>query len=152
MWVLVGTLPRTRATLLATFLGTVAGCVSGDPVGASGAAITAGRDHDSDPNDGALVRDEGMICSGSVDAPDAVLTAAHCFAHGRPDAVLLGPDPRAPLARVAIRAAILHPEHDGETLEHDLAVARLAHDVEIAPAALPSVDMGTEDLGSAARI
>jgi hypothetical protein len=72
-----------------------------------------------------LLRDGELVCSGSVVAPHAVLTAAHCLRDSRPLTV----DGHAVIARIAIST------FEPTTLAHDLAIVVVDPPFQLAPLA-----------------
>lgn len=82
-----------------------------------------------------------VLCSGTLIAPDAVLSAAHCFGSMRPGLAYevfvgasLGPDAHA----VPVLEVITDPRFDPQSRQNDLAVLWLAEPVEgIQPEPLP---------------
>jgi secreted trypsin-like serine protease len=139
-------------------------------VGQSAQAIRAGA---IDENDAAIVavntldvdcqRAGAPACTGTLIAPDVVLTAAHCVGEYPPESfgVLVGAlsDPgRGPLGSgldgsfFRVIGVRVHPLFDPATFAHDLALLRLA---EAAPAPpVPRLE-GTLDeaiVGSTARV
>ncbi len=82
-----------------------------------------------------------VLCSGSLIARDAVLSAAHCFDSMRPglayevflgDAV--GPDAEG----ISVLEVISHPEFDANTRQNDVAILWLARPAEgVSPEILP---------------
>lgn len=110
------------------------GCTA---VAAPARAITNGQPDDGDPEVGALLDENGeTFCTGTLVAPGAVLTAAHCLDHGPPSGVYFGPTPPALGQTVDVIGAQAHPDYDPTTHAHDLAVVRLAANPAIAAAKL----------------
>ena len=75
------------------------------------------------------------VCSGTLVAPDAVVTAAHCFLD-RPTLVVVAAGELADPQLVRARAIITHPEFavDGGAAVHDVAVIKLT-----SPLSLPTL-------------
>lgn len=97
-----------------------------------------------------------VLCSGTLIAADAVLSAAHCFDSMRPglgyevfvgDA--LGPDAQA----LTVLEVITHPDFDSETRQNDVAVLWLARPVDgVIPQNLPESDAAAPELGAAVTL
>lgn len=86
------------------------------------ALVIVGGLASADPAVVPLVRDDVLVCTGTVVAPHAVLTAAHCLTDPRPLTV----------AGHLVIARIVVPTFDAATLAHDLAIA-IVDPLAIAP-------------------
>lgn len=76
----------------------------------------------------ALVHGEVVTCSGTVIAPQLVLTAAHCLSDSElPDVAVDGTEHHAALA------AFIHPQFDAMTLDHDLALILVDPPLAVTP-------------------
>jgi hypothetical protein len=97
----------------------------------------------------ALAQSDALICTGTVIAPHAVLTAAHCVQDVRLPDIAIG-DTLATAVRHAAVAAFVHPDFNAETLDHDIAVLVVDPPLDVPPIAIAT----TLELaaGSAIRI
>jgi secreted trypsin-like serine protease len=90
----------------------------------------------------ALEEKSRFICTGSMVAPDRVLTAAHCVKGDKrkhlsvlAGSASIGPDRPA---RIKVRHAMVDPKYNGRKVSHDFAVLTLATTSGAAPIALPT--------------
>lgn len=120
-------------------------------------AIIGGAVDDTDEAVVALVErpvcsDEFTIaCSGTVVAPQIVLTAAHCVPPGAAREVHVG-SPVGAGRFVKSVDAIRHPSFDDATHAFDVAIVRLAEPVEVTPVPLPTAMLDASFVGASARV
>jgi secreted trypsin-like serine protease len=96
-----------------------------------------------------------IFCSGTLIAPDVVMSAAHCLQGETPKsvAVYVGNDPTIDLAAhvYLVSEVAVHPGYSSFSLQNDIALVRLAAPVtETIPVAHLSASeaLGTGDIGS----
>jgi len=77
------------------------------------------------------------LCTGTLIAPDAVLTAAHCAEQAGPgDLVFFGPSVFEVGDTVDVAEALVHPDYDPTTAYADVAVLRLDDESGVTPVIL----------------
>ncbi len=75
---------------------------------------------------------DALECTGTVIAPHAVLTAAHCVGGNNLPAVVVGDDLTTTTRRKVI-AVFVHPQFDSKTLDHDIAIVIVEPDIGPTP-------------------
>lgn len=77
----------------------------------------------------------GWCCSGTLVAPNVVVSAAHCVAGGCANRVFTGPDVGDLRAGqvIPVLTAVTHPDYGPPDFRHDLSVLILAQDASCAP-------------------
>jgi hypothetical protein len=99
---------------------------------AGASAPITGGSPSSDTAVVALGYDDVLVCSGTVIAPQAVLTAGHCVMDSSLPAVEVG-DALAGATQHPALAALVHPAFDPQTLDHDLAIVIVDPTLGVAP-------------------
>jgi hypothetical protein len=93
----------------------------------------------------------GWCCSGTLVAPNVVVTAAHCDAGGCRDRILIGDDVNDGSARtIGVRDAKSHPDYKPPQPTGDLCVLILEEDADVEPRGLAESEL-VED-GSSVRL
>jgi Trypsin len=142
-----------RATwrLAALAAGAAAAAACARDAGEARAAITQGAPDDGDRAVAALLAPDGVAyCTGTLVAPNVVLTAAHCVYVTGPGAVSF--DATAAPAGAAVPITWrAHPAFVPATLENDVGVVLLAAPAPVAPALLPAGNLDALD-GATVRV
>jgi len=91
----------------------------------------------------AVGSDTAWCCSGTLVAPNVVVTAGHCVAGGCASRVFVGQDVTEPNAGevIPVRSAVAHPEYRPPGPTHDLSVLILSEDSTSPPRAIADADM-----------
>jgi secreted trypsin-like serine protease len=116
--------------------------------------VVGGTDDSGDPAVVAFLAGGLTVCSGTLVAPEAVLTAGHC-AHALGDVpyrVALGSDATHPARTISVAEQVLHPRYTGEGQPYDFALLHLAEPVEdVAPLPLSTEPLTQADVGAPIR-
>ncbi len=104
----------------------------GARAGAGSPAPITGGSPSSDAAVVALGVGDVLVCSGTVIAPQAVLTAAHCVTGSMLPDIAVGDALAGSTAHAAL-AALVHPQFDAQTLDHDLAIVIVEPTLGVSP-------------------
>jgi V8-like Glu-specific endopeptidase len=123
------------------FIVLCSGCVAPSNSGAEQAVV-------------ALTSNGRFFCSGTVIAPETILSAAHCLTLGGGGAYDVHPEGSADLWSGGVRVVrkYRHPEYDSGTFAHDVAIFRLAAPLSgVTPLPLHRDSFRDADLGHEVR-
>ena len=107
--------------------GALGGTANGSP---PGAPITNGS-ASTDEAVVALAHASTLVCTGTVIAPHAILTAGHCLDSQLPE-IAIG-DTLATATRQRALAVFPHPDFDPASLDHDIAIVIVDPPLAVAP-------------------
>ena len=100
----------------------------------------------------ALLVNGSSNCTGTLIAPQVVLTAAHCVALAVPTVAFFGSQPNGPGARVAIASVMYHPGFDFVSMDDDIGVAFLETPARASPVAFSRGGAPAPVAGSVVRV
>jgi secreted trypsin-like serine protease len=103
--------------------------------GVAASPLVNAHDDADDPPVVALMRGGSSVCSGTLIAPKAVLTAAHCLTLAPIAGVFVGEDPAGDGRTLAADRAVVHPGYDPTTLANDVGILWLAEGADEADVA-----------------
>ncbi len=139
---------RMRSLVVAGLL--LSACDAAAPAKKPGAIINGHRD-EGDPAVVAFLKSDGSpYCTGTVIAPQVVISAAHCIVFdGKvtlPARVAFGTDAHNPTSTIEVTWGEPHPHYGGRTFFNDAALIGLASEAPVAPVAFRHVPLGPNDL------
>ncbi len=132
---------RRRAAITGGLALALASCTDGGVcLTATTAPILGGTRTTGDPAVVALVRGDAVVCTGTVVAPGAVVTAAHCVISGEgalraPDRIELSGGETPDGQQLAPAWVATHPGYHHRYFLEDIAIIGLAEDAVIPPIA-----------------
>ena len=103
--------------IAAAIVGASCGGGAREPIGSEPEPIIGGSPDTTDDAVVAVVQpSHGILCSGTLVAPNIVLTAAHCLYQASASAVqvLVGPDSTNPVQTLAASSVVVYPTYTGE--------------------------------------
>lgn len=118
---------------------------------ASAAAPITNGSPSSDTAVVAIAYGSTVVCTGTIIAPHAVLTAAHCLPDSTLPDVVEGSDPATGMHH-RIVAAFPHPDFDSESLDHDIAVVIVGEPLHAVPLAFAATLPATAQVGATIRV
>ncbi len=143
---------QLRTFVLAAAL--LGGC--DEPPGKKPGEIINGQRDEGDLAVVALLHADGSpYCTGTLIAPQVVITAAHCIAIDdkveMPAKVAFGTDARNPIATIDVAWAEPHPHYGGRTYFNDAALVGLAQESDVPPLPFRRAPLGPGDLARTLR-
>jgi hypothetical protein len=147
-------LSRTGGLGLMAAASWIGGCgerPASEPVSSSASAITDGRSDDSERAVVAILSGGQVLCSGTVVAPQIVLTAAHCLDRCTPEQldVSIGQIPGGEPTEVTLQW--VHPLFDPVTHANDIALLVTSQSLSVAAIPMHHASLGSV-VGDAVRI
>ncbi len=126
--------------------------VSADVVASAASPLVNATPDVADPFVVALLQDGFPYCTGTLVTADVVVTAAHCIDFAHPDAVFVGSHVGQDGYTIAVESDRRHPQYQQRTLEHDIAVLKLATSCSVTPAPILTRPLDDSFLGAHVRL